>query len=245
MEKREKMTAEEYLHAYETLPADTGDGERERLLLAACAACDAAGESELPARCALYNELGGFYRARKRLTEGERAFLKAQTLLERAGAEKEFAADYATTLNNLAGLYRLAGRYVEAISLFDKAQHIYDALPDVPPDVRASCRNNAGLVLLDTGDGDGARRLFNRAVAILPRDDRFDGVRATTLVNLCCACRLADDRKSLLATAADLKSILKKQAEPDELLCRFCDAILQEDTEDASGQRQPAQAGPV
>ena len=33
------MTAEEYLHAYETLPADTGDGERERLLLAACAAC--------------------------------------------------------------------------------------------------------------------------------------------------------------------------------------------------------------
>ena len=62
------MTAEEYLHIYETLPADTGDGERESLLLAACAACDAEGEDDLPGCCALYNELGGFYRARERLT---------------------------------------------------------------------------------------------------------------------------------------------------------------------------------
>lgn len=235
------MTAEEYLHIYETLPADTGDGERESLLLAACAACDAEGEDDLPGCCALYNELGGFYRARERLTEGERAFLKAQTLLESAGAEKEFAADYATTLNNLAGLYRLAGKYDEAISLFDKAERIYDALPDIPPDVRASCRNNAGLVRLDTGDGDGARALFRRALAILPRDERFDGVRITTLVNLCYAYRMEDDRKGLLAAAADLKILLDKQESPDEALCRFCADLLQGQTENAAEQQPPVQ----
>ena len=66
--------------------------------------------------CMVYNEMGSFYRGTSRYQESLSAFRKSQELvLDLKGRD---TADYAVSVNNIAGTYRLMGEYEQAVSLF-------------------------------------------------------------------------------------------------------------------------------
>ena len=219
------MTASEYLQKYDSLPADATDKQREDFLSSACLECDLRKENDVAGRSALYNELGGFYRARGRYAEGEDAFRAALSILDTGGENITGSTNYATTLNNLAGLYRLNDRLDEALDMFGRAEKIYDSDPGVPPDIRASCKNNTGLVYLDKCEWDRAEDLFNRALAILPRDRKFDSVRATTLINLSFAYFRSGDKKTALDSVREAARLASQPWCGDERTRRNCSEL--------------------
>lgn len=198
------MEIKKLLEELDALYETKTDDEIEAWLTAKCAELDAEAPAERHGRSALYNELGGFYRARGVYDKGEAAFLKAKDILEEdffeevelpasacsscsccscaddgaAGSPDELvktkiltncrdSLDYATTLNNLAGLYRLCGQLDRSLAMFDEARAVYETEGGAPADVYASCLSNKGLVYLDMREADRAMELFSQALALL------------------------------------------------------------------------------
>ncbi len=106
--------------------------------------------------------------------------------------------NYATTLCNLAGVYRLEGKLDEAQETFETAMKIYDLLEDVPADIYAGCCNNMGLVYLERKDYSTAAQCFDKALATLGDDPAFRSDRATTLHNAAIAAYFAGDTPAAL-----------------------------------------------
>ncbi len=107
-------------------------------------------------------------------------------------------ANYATTLNNLAGLYRMQGRFDEAAEMFDAAIAVYSECGNAKKDFFASAYNNKGLVYLDKRDTEAAKACFNKALEIMG-DESFDSARGTTYANIGSADILAKDYRAALA----------------------------------------------
>ncbi len=88
--------------------------------------------------------------------------------------KQEFGPNHpnrATTLNNLAELYRAQGRYAEAEPLYQRALAIYEkALGPEHPDVATSLENYAAL-LRETARADEAERMEARAKAIRAKSE--------------------------------------------------------------------------
>jgi tetratricopeptide (TPR) repeat protein len=217
------------LAEYDRLCETASDGELERWLKDACARYDEEASADVPGRAALYNELGAFYRHRGVLDKGETAFRAAKALLEMPvrpedekgccgreslmdgqygapTADRRETADYATTLNNLAGLYRMAKRFDEAEALFAQAESIYAAEESTPKELLASCSNNLALVYMDQGRWAEALTRFERAMDILRDAPEKEYERATTDGNMAVAlARLGrtDEAKTHLAAAKE------------------------------------------
>ena len=88
----------------------------------------------------------------------------------------------AASLNNLAALYQVQGRYAEAEPLFKRSLAIKEKAfgPD-HPDVALSL-NNLGLLYQNQGRYTDAEPLYKRALAIKEKDTRTQSSR-------CCANR--------------------------------------------------------
>lgn len=113
---------------------------------------------------ALWNELGSVCRRNAWFEKGEKAFLQAAECLGKAGIAD---GNYATTLNNLAGLYRLSGKMERSFELFSRCRELYLSLPDVPVDILASSYNNLGLLYLDKKQYAKAAAEFKTAEEII------------------------------------------------------------------------------
>ena len=93
--------------------------------------------------------------------------------------------NYATTLNNLAGLYRMAGQLDRAAGTFDAAIEAYENCEEaVPPDSLASVYNNRGLLCLDRRETAEAGAMFRKALEILRRSGDRGFALGTTVSNL-------------------------------------------------------------
>ncbi len=98
---------------------------------------------------------------------------------------ESMTANYATTLNNLAGLYRMSKQLQKAVDTFDAAINVYENCEGrVSPDYFASGYNNKGLVYLDMQDVDKARAMFLKAKEILGNDGKYKFAMGTTISNL-------------------------------------------------------------
>ena len=72
----------------------------------------------------------------------------------------------ATSLNNLAGLYRAQGKYESAEPLYQEALALYKSLlGDRHPDVATSL-NNLALLYRDQGKYESAEPLYQEALAL-------------------------------------------------------------------------------
>lgn len=93
--------------------------------------------------------------------------------------------NYATTLNNLAGLYRMDKQFKKAVDTFDAAIKVYENCKgDVLPDFLASCYSNKGLVYLDIQDVVQAKSMFLKAKEILEEGGDYKFALGTTISNL-------------------------------------------------------------
>ena len=104
------ISAAEFFSEYDALQKTASDAEREAWLISQCEMANPEGPQEQRVLSTMYNELGSFYKHRDMLEKGEEAFLKAKELWETS--EKD--ANYATIINNLAGNYRMMGKFSEA-----------------------------------------------------------------------------------------------------------------------------------
>jgi tetratricopeptide (TPR) repeat protein len=117
----------------------------------------------------LLNELGSFYRGNKRFREGEEYFQKAAELM--VGLGEEYQAELATTLNNLAELYRLEGRLDDAEQQLSASLDIFAASPTDQVVPYASALNYLGHVHLDRNDYSEALSCYERSRDLLQSTD--------------------------------------------------------------------------
>ena len=240
------------LAEYDRLCETASDAVLEQWLKDTCARYDEAESGDVTGRAALYNELGAFYRHRGVLDRGETAFRAAKALLEmpvrtadEAGccgkqnlmdgqygaqtADHRESADYATTLNNLAGLYRMAKRFDEAEALFAQAESIYRADENTPKELLASCGNNLGLVYMDTGRWEDAAGSFERALEILRGAPEKEYERATTEGNMAVALARLGRTNEARGHIAAASEIFKRLLGPDSEVCKsmaFLEQVL-------------------
>ena len=125
-------------------------------------------------------ELGGIARRNRWLEKGEKAFLKAKEALESAGIRD---GNYATTINNLAGHYRVAGDFERSARYFSLCRELYEAMPELPVDVLASVCNNLGLLHLDAKRYSEAMDEFLRAGEMIVSIPENHYVQAVTAGN--------------------------------------------------------------
>ena len=186
------------------------DEEREKALLEICRNYDHTDADDMRGRASLYNELGSFYRSRRMLDKAEAAYKYAIEIMKtpvKVGTSQPvckscsfeidsvsiqddtdiYSGDYGTILNNLAGCYRLQGRFDEALKMFDQVEQIYVSLEDFPKELLASCKNNKGLVYLDKKEFSKAETCFNEAFDILKDEDESTYEMAMTYGNMAVA----------------------------------------------------------
>ena len=97
---------------------------------------DSEHPEDLNGRSVLYNELGAHLRQTGTEDLGKKAFESAaemlEKLLEENPGDHTITMNLATTVNNLAGAYRLRKEYEKALAAFDRSMEIYKSLKDVP-----------------------------------------------------------------------------------------------------------------
>ena len=150
---------EQFFSEYDRMQKICSDEELESWLISQCEAVRKEQQEDQRIIWSLYNELGSFYKHRGMYEKGEAAFLNAKMLWKTP--EKD--ANYATIINNLAGNYRLMGKYSEAVSLFEQAIELYRKYRETPKELVSSAYNNLALVYLDTGKFQEAADMLQAA----------------------------------------------------------------------------------
>ena len=138
----------------------------ERLQAHARAAASVIGELSLSLEEAgsLLNEAGGYAWNRGRYAEAEPLYQRSVAIKEQALGPDH--PSLATSLNNLALLFKAQGRYAEAESLYQRSVTIKEqALGSDHPSLATSL-NNLALLYKTQGNYAEAEPLYQRAVAI-------------------------------------------------------------------------------
>ena len=121
---------------------------------------DAKGGTATPEYVMITNELGALYRATARYEQGERAFKLSLSSIE---AQEGRSDRYATCLDNLAELFRLAGRLDECERALAQAETLFT---DRSSNEYAACLNYQGHLAMARGRFDEAASLYERSYDI-------------------------------------------------------------------------------
>ncbi len=174
------MKAAEIIAKLEELSKMEGDDVLCARLEKTCPDYERENPADVVGAAALWNELGSVCRRNAWFEKGEKAFCRGREILEEAGIVD---GNYATTLNNLAGLYRLWGNHGRSFELFSRCRELYASMPDLPVDMLASCCNNLGLLYLDKKEFAFALGEFSRAEAMIAAIPENYYVHAVTAGN--------------------------------------------------------------
>jgi tetratricopeptide (TPR) repeat protein len=147
---------------------------------------DSAGGADGPIATeltlAVYSELGSYYKAVSRYEDAVTAHITASRLIEELlGAGSE---DYAVNLCNIAGTYRLWGKFEDAEKYFFESKELFEKVGATKDYYYASVINNIGLLYQDKGEDLLAAEYIERSIEILKG---LEGVRAevaTALTNI-------------------------------------------------------------
>ncbi len=129
----------------------------------------------------LLNEAGNYKFELAQYVESEQLYKRALAIREKSLGEEH--PDVATSLNNLAGLYRAQGKYAEAEHMYSHALAIREkSLGKGHPDVATSLNNLAELYITQ-GKYAEAEPLYRRALEIYEKVVGTDHPLAATLFN--------------------------------------------------------------
>ena len=165
----------------------------------------AEAESDAGAVITVCNELGGYYRAVSRYSDGIPLYEKALKLMCDMGLER--SEHYGTTLVNYATTYTMAGDTIKALNLYTEAAEIY-AEAGLGADYRlATLFNNMSFLCQDLEDYPQAQEYLEKALFILKGLEESEIEMATTysnLANVYLAMGQIDEAKVTIKKAIDL-----------------------------------------
>ena len=143
---------------------------------------DARFAGDYGALVLICNELGGYYRAVGRHEEGVPLYMLAIDCLKALnmlGSE-----NHATTLINQATNFAVWGKPTEALSIFEEARQILEALGIEIDFTVATLHNNMSILCQDMDDLNSALKHLNKALEILCQLDDTAIEVATTYTNM-------------------------------------------------------------
>lgn len=142
----------------------------------------ADAENDAGAVITVCNELGGYYRAVSRYSDGIPLYEKALRLMRDMGLER--SEHYGTTLVNFATTYTMAGDIVRALNLYTEAAEIY-AEAGLGNDYRlATLFNNMSFLCQDLEDYPQAQEYLEKSLFILKALEESEIEMAITYSNL-------------------------------------------------------------
>lgn len=137
---------------------------------------------DLRGQLMVWGELIGFYRKTGDRDGALSACGEALRLLEALGFTDNLSAG--TTLINAATAYCAFAMEEEAYPLFLRAKEIYEALPEVSPELLGGLYNNMGLACGALARYEEARGLFQRALEIMETVPEGTLEQAITCLNM-------------------------------------------------------------
>lgn len=133
----------------------------------------------------LLNELLGYYRETGRREDSYRIAAQAIAQAQRMGLEG--TVPYATTLLNVAGVYRAAGRLDESLDYYLRVQELYGSLFDSDNMLVAGLQNNMSLLYQEMEEYGKAKECLLKALEIAQREKAAYEI-AVTYANLASTC---------------------------------------------------------
>ncbi len=141
-------------------------------------------------------ELGSFYRGCEQYDHSLAAFERAKTVAEKAGAADSTL--YASTLNNMAGTYRLMGDYGRAIDLYLQARKIYHNVCGRASAPYIGSLNNLSLAYREDGQNAMALSCLEEAVELIDLTPQLQFTLGATYSNLATLHYAEGDREQAL-----------------------------------------------
>lgn len=133
-------------------------------------------------RIAVLNEMACFYRGISQWDKSIAAFEAVKEELENRSLEHNSA--YAVVVLNMAGAYRLMGKFDTALEAFKNAETIMLASKNTSDYEFAGLYNNTGLVYQDINELAKAAECFEKALTYLEKVPDNDAEIATNRANL-------------------------------------------------------------
>ena len=165
----------------------------------------AEAESDAGAVITVCNELGGYYRALSRYSDGIPLYEKALKLMCDMGLAR--SEHYGTTLVNYATTYTMAGDTIKALNLYTEAAEIY-AEAGLGADYRlATLFNNMSFLCQDLEDYPQAQEYLEKALFILKGLEESEievAITYSNLANVYLAMGQIDEAKVTIKKAVDL-----------------------------------------
>ena len=165
----------------------------------------AEAESDAGAVITVCNELGGYYRAVSRYSDGIPLYEKALKLMRDMGLER--SEHYGTTLANYATTYTMAGDTIKALNLYTEAAEIY-AEAGLGADYRlATLFNNMSFLCQDLEDYPQAQEYLEKSLFILKGLEESEievAITYSNLANVYLAMDRIDEAKVSVKKALDL-----------------------------------------
>lgn len=149
---------------------DLSDSEKELIL------------QRSQARIAVLNEMACFYRGISKWEPCIDTFRELMAEMEFSGLQE--TEQYALAVINMAGAYRLIGKFDKALELFEKAAGILKAIDCTNDYDWASLYNNTGLVYQDQENLPKAVEYFEKAIEYTRKVEDNEAELATALSNL-------------------------------------------------------------
>ena len=165
----------------------------------------AEAESDAGAVITVCNELGGYYRAVSRYSDGIPLYEKALKLMRDMGLAR--SEHYGTTLVNYATTYTMAGDTIKALNLYTEAAEIY-AEAGLGADYRlATLFNNMSFLCQDLEDYPQAQEYLEKSLFILKGHEESEievAITYSNLANVYLAMDRIDEAKVSVKKALDL-----------------------------------------
>ena len=184
------MDIQKILKQVDALFEENKGQEAEKLMLESAAR--AVEEKDDNSLLQLLNELLGYYRETSQKETSFRIAEQAIALAERMGLKG--TVPYATTLLNVATVYRAGGRLKESLEYYLEVQRLYDELFSSDNMYIASLQNNMSLLYQELGEYPKAKECQEKALEIARKNNAAYEV-AVTCANLAATCAQLGERE--------------------------------------------------
>ena len=199
------MDIQEILKRVDSLFAENKGQEAERLMLKSAAR--AVDEQDDGCLLQLLNELLGYYRETSQYENAFRIADQAVALAEHMDLKETLP--YATTLLNVATVYRAGGRFQESLEYYLEVEELYFKLLPEDNMYIASLENNLSLLYQELGDYVKAKKCQLKALEIAEKL-HSDYEVAVTCTNLAATCAQLEEREEFYQYALRSAEIFRR-----------------------------------